>query len=103
MSKLRAELVLQHRKLGHGVVGNAYYRTRDVLAIVIYAVNGEIVVARTLAADRGAVTHTDSTPASDSSADQSQIVDATVRIGGHRQILSEPAFIRIGHLRCGRI
>src|SRR5262249_25920415 len=49
MPELRAELVLQHRKFRHGVIGHRPCRTRHILTVVIDALDREVVVARPLA------------------------------------------------------
>ena len=52
VSKLRAELVLNHGEVGHGVVRHINQWAGDSLIVVVSTFNGEVILARTLAANR---------------------------------------------------
>jgi hypothetical protein len=49
MAVFRAELVLQHGELRDGVIRNGEDGTGDVLAVVIYALDCEVIVTGPLA------------------------------------------------------
>ena len=52
VSELRAELILQHGEVLHGVVWNGDVGAGHALVVVIDTLNHEVVVSRTLSTDR---------------------------------------------------
>ena len=51
VAKLRAELILNNREVLDRVVGDIHDRTRHALVVVVDALDGKVVIARTLSAD----------------------------------------------------
>ena len=76
-------LVLQRRELGHGLVRNLHDASGDVLGVVVYALDHEAVIARTLAAYRRPLPQAGATAGSDTGAlkRQVQYAEREIRAG----------------------
>src|SRR5438105_5003072 len=88
MAEFGAELVLQQRELRGSFGRNVYQRTGDGLIVVIHSLDHEVVVHRTLAADRGSSPLTHAAVARDTRAQQRQVQGAeqSLRVLDDREI-----------------
>ena len=102
MPKFRRKLVLQHGKFSNRIVGHFHQGAGNACVVVVHALDGEIVIARSLSPHRGTRPHSDSATGRNSGSKQRKIQNATAsRCGG--QIFHQLRSKIVGHLRRGRI
>src|SRR5580704_6023370 len=92
MAEFRRKLVLQEGKLRNSVIRDRDQRPSDTLVVVVNALDGEVVVAGTLAAYRRAGSNSDAAGSRHASAEQRQVQNAAscaarAGNGGIRKVL----------------
>src|SRR5579862_3424947 len=103
MAEFSVELVLQHREFGDSIVGKVHHRSGDVLAVVVGRFDGEIIVARPLAADRRTGTCSNASRARYTGAEEREVQVAAGRVCRGRQIRCQPSAVNIRNLSGGGI
>src|SRR5205085_10180792 len=80
MPKFRRKLVLQHGKFSNRIVGHFHQGAGNACVVVVHALDGEIVIARSLSPHRGTRPHSDSATGRNSGSKQRKIQNATARV-----------------------
>ncbi len=73
VTELGGDLILLHAELGHGIEGDSHQGSGDAAAVVIDAFDGEVVVTRTLSADRGAGAQANGAARADAGVEQREV------------------------------
>src|SRR5277367_2706784 len=94
------KLILQQREFRHRIVGNRYQGPSDALVVVVHALDGEVVVARTLSTDRRTAAYANASARANTSAEERQVQNSAAG-ADCRQICEFLALEGALHL-CGR-